>query len=128
MTSLMPSSSSGLVGGGTGPPPPPPLSSGRIPGGATEILYKGMRFLITERPTDFAMGSYLEELKRFNVNVVVRVCESSYDTQKLTDNGIEVIDLSFPDGQAPSQQVTHNTQSHQDSYLALTIHHFSAFR
>lgn len=58
----------GQVGGGA--PPKPLLILQRTPGGATEIAYKNMRFLITERPNDLGMNAYVEELKKFNVAVV----------------------------------------------------------
>jgi len=77
----------------------------RVPGACTEIEYKSLRFLITERPSDIGMGNYLEDLKRFNVSVVVRVCEATYSPEKLKSNGISVVDLSFPDGSPPPQQV-----------------------
>jgi protein tyrosine phosphatase type 4A len=64
-----------------------------------------MRFLITERPNDLGMNSYLEDLKRFNVKCVVRVCEGTYDVEKLVREGIVVRDLCFPDGQAPGEEV-----------------------
>jgi len=64
-----------------------------------------MRFLITERPSDVSMGSYLEELKKYHVTVVVRVCEPTYYPTKLVTNGINVLDLSFPDGQPPPQSI-----------------------
>jgi protein tyrosine phosphatase type 4A len=51
------------------------------------------------------MGNYLEDLKRFNVSVVVRVCEATYSPEKLKSEGINVVDLSFPDGSPPPQQV-----------------------
>ncbi len=77
----------------------------RIPGACTEIEYKSLRFLITERPSDIGMGNYLEDLKRYNVSVVVRVCESTYSPEKLKSEGINVVDLSFLDGSPPPQQV-----------------------
>jgi len=77
----------------------------RIPGACTEISYKGMRFLITERPNDIGMGTYVEELIRYKVATLVRVCESTYSPEKLSKNGIQVVDLSFADGQAPPQEV-----------------------
>jgi len=81
------------------------MSMVRVPGACTEITFKGMRFLITERPSDIGMSAYLEELKRYKVNVVVRVCEATYSPDRLVNGGIEVRDLSFPDGQPPPQQV-----------------------
>lgn len=77
----------------------------RVPGACTEIIFKNMRFLITERPSDLSMGNYLEELKKYHVSVVVRVCEPTYSPTKLITNGINVLDLSFPDGQPPPQAI-----------------------
>ena len=53
----------------------------------------------------------VQELKRYKVVVVVRVCEATYSPDKLLNGGIQVIDLSFPDGQPPPQQV-HDPSSH----------------
>jgi len=77
----------------------------RVPGACTEISYKGMRFLITQMPNDIGMNSYVEELTRYKVATLVRVCESTYSPEKLAKNGINCVDLSFPDGQAPPQEV-----------------------
>jgi protein tyrosine phosphatase type 4A len=70
-----------------------------------EIEYKGMRFLITYRPTDATMDKFVEELKKHNATDVVRVCEATYKTSKLTQEGITVIDLPFDDGTAPPEEV-----------------------
>lgn len=63
------------------------------------------RFLITERPKERNLGEYLKELKKYNVTDVVRVCEPSYTTDKLTEAGITVHDWSFDDGSSPPQEV-----------------------
>ncbi|XP_021948622.1 protein tyrosine phosphatase type IVA 1 [Folsomia candida] len=96
-----------------------PLLIQRTPGGATEIVYKQIRFLITERPNDLGMNSYLEDLKKFNVSMVVRVCEATYEVEKLLKEGIAVKDLEFPDGQPPPQEVI-------DAWLELVRSGFSA--
>lgn len=64
-----------------------------------------MRFLITERPNDIGMGNYMEQLKKYGVSHVVRVCEATYSTEKLKNIGIEVVDLLFPDGTPPPPEV-----------------------
>jgi protein tyrosine phosphatase type 4A len=51
------------------------------------------------------MGTYVDELKKYHVSTVVRVCEPTYSPTKLVKNGIDVLDLSFPDGQPPPQSV-----------------------
>lgn len=69
------------------------------------IEYKGMNFLITDRPTDITISNYLNELKRNNVITVVRVCEPTYETDELSSQGISVIDLPYDDGTPPPPQV-----------------------
>ncbi|XP_016983155.1 PRL-1 phosphatase [Drosophila gunungcola] len=69
------------------------------------IEYKGMKFLITDRPSDITISHYVMELKKNNVNTVVRVCEPSYNTDELETQGITVKDLAFEDGTFPPQQV-----------------------
>lgn len=51
------------------------------------------------------MQSYVDDLKKNQVTHVVRVCEPTYSTEKLEQNGIGVIDLSFSDGSPPPQEV-----------------------
>lgn len=72
---------------------------------STPIEHKGLSFLVTERPSDKWMGTYIEDLKAHNVSTVVRICEATYNADKIRKNGIEVVDLNFPDGQAPPQDV-----------------------
>jgi len=77
----------------------------RIPGSSSHIEYKNYSFLITERPNDLIMQSYIDDLKKYQVTHVVRVCEPTYATEKLEQNGIGVMDLSFSDGTPPPQEV-----------------------
>lgn len=69
------------------------------------IDYKGRRFLITDRPTDGNMTRYIQELKKHQVFDIVRVCEPTYATKQLEENGINVLDLPFDDGTAPPPDV-----------------------
>ncbi|XP_058981214.1 PRL-1 phosphatase isoform X2 [Musca domestica] len=69
------------------------------------IEFKGMKFLITDRPSDVTIHHYIMELKKNNVNTVVRVCEPSYNTDELEAQGITVKDLAFEDGTFPPQNV-----------------------
>ncbi|KAK9889426.1 hypothetical protein WA026_004696 [Henosepilachna vigintioctopunctata] len=72
---------------------------------SAEISYKGFRFLITDRPSDQTIPNYLQELKKHQVTAVVRVCQPSYKTEDLKNEGIEVYDLSFNDGTSPPKEV-----------------------
>lgn len=71
----------------------------------SEISYKEMRFLITDRPTDQTVANFIEELKKHNVLDVVRVCEPTYKVEELKNEGIEVTDLVFDDGTFPPSDV-----------------------
>jgi len=64
-----------------------------------------MRFLITDQPKDSNIEKYIEDLNRHGASVVVRVCESSYNADKIKQTGIRVIDAVFPDGQTPSADI-----------------------
>lgn len=71
----------------------------------SEISYKDMRFLITDRPTDQTITNFIEELKKHNVMDVVRVCEPTYKVEELRKEGIEVKDLVFDDGTFPPSEI-----------------------
>lgn len=47
-------------------------------------------------------------MKKYNCKVVCRVCEPTYNTDKLLENNIAVLDWQFPDGHGPPQQVVDN--------------------
>lgn len=70
-----------------------------------EIEYKSFRFLITDRPSDQNINSYIQELKKHGVAAVVRVCEPSYKTDELISQGIDVYDLEYDDGTFPPNEV-----------------------
>lgn len=90
------------------------------------VEFKGMKFLITDRPSDSNIQNYimvrsnpicspfpfspfatiiLQELKKNNVGTVVRVCDPSYKTDELESQGISVHDLPYDDGSPPPQQI-----------------------
>ncbi|XP_046384198.1 PRL-1 phosphatase [Ischnura elegans] len=71
----------------------------------SEIEYKNMRFLITDRPTDQNIHNYIQELKKHKVKDVVRVCEPTYKVEELRSEGIDVTDLAFEDGTSPPAEV-----------------------
>ncbi|KYN02303.1 PREDICTED: protein tyrosine phosphatase type IVA 1 [Cyphomyrmex costatus] len=70
-----------------------------------EIEYKNMKFLITDRPNDQTIHTFIQELKKHNVKDVVRVCEPTYKVEELKSEGINVIDLVFDDGTFPPNEV-----------------------
>nr|XP_058137067.1 protein tyrosine phosphatase type IVA 1-like [Dasypus novemcinctus] len=70
-----------------------------------EVTYKNMRFLITHNPTNATLSKFIEELKKYGVTTIVRVCEATYDTALVENEGIRVPDWPFDDGAPPSNQI-----------------------
>jgi protein tyrosine phosphatase type 4A len=62
-------------------------------------------FLITGSPSDDCLDSYMDTLKRAGVKHVVRLCESSYNAEKLVDAGFKHHDWPFEDGGVPSVEI-----------------------
>uniref|UniRef100_A0AAX7VU73 Protein tyrosine phosphatase 4A2b n=1 Tax=Astatotilapia calliptera TaxID=8154 RepID=A0AAX7VU73_ASTCA len=58
---------------------------------AVEIVYERMRFLITHNPTNATLNKFTEELKKFEVNTLVRVCDATYDKAPVEKEGIQVL-------------------------------------
>ena len=73
-----------------------------------EVTYRSMRFLITHNLTNATLSKFLEELKKYGVTTIVRVCEATYDTTLLEKEGIHVLDWPFDDGAPPSNQIVDN--------------------
>ena len=70
-----------------------------------EVTYRNMRFLITHNPTNATLSKFIEELKKYGVTTIVRVCEATYDTTLVDKEGIHVLDWPFDDGAPPSNQI-----------------------
>lgn len=73
-----------------------------------EVVHKNMRFLITHNPTNGSIGKFLEILRQYDTDTVVRVCKSTYDTEPLTTKGIKVLDWEFQDGAALPKLIVEN--------------------
>jgi len=70
-----------------------------------EISFRNMRFLIIDCPTDRTLPQFIETLTNANAQVVVRVCDPTYDADVLKKEGILVMDWAFDDGMAPPPQI-----------------------
>ena len=64
-----------------------------------------LRFLITDRPNDSTINTFIEELEKHQARAVVRVCEPTYETKPLSEHGIDVLDWEFSDGSPPPPEV-----------------------
>jgi len=69
------------------------------------IEFKNTRFLIFDAPTDQNVDVYIKEMKNHHVKHLIRACDPSYETDKLTSDGIEVHEMPFTDGGAPPDEV-----------------------
>ena len=73
--------------------------------GPSEIVHRNMRFVIIDRPTRSNVKQYIEQLKKHNTSMVVRVCEPTYDDTAFENEGIIVRELMFEDGAEPPATV-----------------------
>ena len=69
------------------------------------IEYKQYRFLVMDAPTDTNLPAYTDILKKKHAVALVRACEPTYKTQRLTAAGIRVIDMPFDDGDPPPEHM-----------------------
>ncbi|KAI8919068.1 hypothetical protein PhCBS80983_g04664 [Powellomyces hirtus] len=77
----------------------------RMPNPPAFVEYKNLRFLIFDAPSDRTLDLYLNELDKYNVTDVVRVCDPTYDKETLAKKGMTVHDWPFPDGDPPPNHV-----------------------
>jgi len=76
-----------------------------LPNSPSLVEHKGCRFVICDAPNDENVDVYIQEFKKFNISHLVRACDPSYKTDKLTAAGITVHEMPFPDGGFPSDEV-----------------------
>ncbi|XP_076973726.1 protein tyrosine phosphatase type IVA 1-like isoform X2 [Tamandua tetradactyla] len=72
---------------------------------AVEVTYKNVRFLITHNRTNSTLSKFVEELKKYGISTIVKVCEATYDTAHVEKEDIHVLDWPFDDGAPPSNQI-----------------------
>lgn len=70
-----------------------------------EVTYGNMRFLIAHNPTSATLNKCIEELKKYGVTTIVRMCEAMYDTILEEEEGIQVLDWPFDDVSSLSNQI-----------------------
>lgn len=70
-----------------------------------EIEYKSMRFLILEQPQDATIQNYIKILKEHKVTHLVCATDPTYKTEGFKENQINVTEMSFADGSAPSSDI-----------------------
>ena len=83
------------------------------------VEYEKYQFLIMSAPDDSNMPRYLQDMKDYNVTLLMRTCDNSYSEDKIKEQGIEVRELSFPDGSAPPKGII-------EEWLSIVSEHFSS--
>eukprot|EP00347_Sterkiella_histriomuscorum_P021792 403332751 len=71
----------------------------------TKIDYKELNFLILSAPVDSLMRQTIKDLKHNNCNILVRTCEKTYNEDMIRQEGIQILDLEFPDGYSPPRHI-----------------------
>ncbi|XP_061596965.1 protein tyrosine phosphatase type IVA 2 isoform X1 [Cololabis saira] len=123
---------------------------------AVEISYDCMKFLITHNPTNATLNKFTEvsprfplpdcvscsfrspsknpplgvsqELKKSEVNTLVRVCDATYDKAPVEKEGIQVLDWPFDDGAPPPTQIVDdwlkllNTKFRDEPGCCIAVH------
>lgn len=69
------------------------------------IEQHNVKIIIMDSPSDGTASAYVKELKRLGVTDVVRTCERTYSPEPFEMEGLQVHDMVFPDGAAPTQDV-----------------------
>lgn len=71
----------------------------------TRIQAGNLKCLILDAPSCENLHSYLQEMLDFGVTDLVRTCEKTYDDTIVTNAGIAVHEMVFPDGEAPPSEI-----------------------
>ena len=80
----------------------------------TKIDFENLKFLIMSAPVDSIMKQTVkvtltiiieQDLKHYNCDILVRTCERTYNEQMILEEGIQIIELEFPDGNSPPKAV-----------------------
>ncbi|XP_032746308.1 protein tyrosine phosphatase type IVA 1-like isoform X2 [Rattus rattus] len=93
---------------------------------SVEVTYQNMRFLITHNPTNATLNKFIEELKKYGVTTIVRVCKATHDTTLVEKESI--IEWPFDDGAPPSNQIVHDWLSlvkikfHEEPGCCIAVH------
>jgi len=84
---------------------PSTSASKSISTNSTYLEDKTHRFMIMDAPTDSNLPGYVDMLVKKNVKYLVRACEPSYSVAALNKSGITVVEMPFPDGDPPSNEI-----------------------
>mmetsp|Transcript_21848 Transcript_21848/g.62036 ORF Transcript_21848/g.62036 Transcript_21848/m.62036 type:complete len:171 (-) Transcript_21848:38-550(-) len=69
--------------------------------GLRMVEHGKFKIIIMDAPSDSNSAVYVKALKELGVTDVVRTCEPTYSTERFEKEGIQVHEMTFPDGAAP---------------------------
>jgi protein tyrosine phosphatase type 4A len=71
----------------------------------SQINFGKLNFLITHSPSENSLESYIQDLERYHVSCLVRVCDPTYSAEMIKERGIRVYDWKFDDGGWPPMEI-----------------------
>ena len=71
----------------------------------SEVVYKHLKFVIMDSPSEQNVSQYVKELQRARVTHLVRACEPHYKNKYMEDVGIVCNGMEFPDGDPPPEEI-----------------------
>uniref|UniRef100_A0A5K3FE27 Protein tyrosine phosphatase type IVA 3 n=1 Tax=Mesocestoides corti TaxID=53468 RepID=A0A5K3FE27_MESCO len=71
----------------------------------TDVIYKGMHFVIMDSPTADTAQNFAKECSRLRVSDIIRVCEDKYPVEPFENLGISVHHWEFDDGSLPPDDI-----------------------
>lgn len=72
------------------------------------INYNNLNIYITSSPNEYSLDCFIDKIKTYNINHVIRVCSPMYDKNKLIKKNINFYDMEFEDGTIPSHIIIKN--------------------
>ena len=88
-----------------------------------EITKNNRQFLITGSPTNETIDNYITELKKRNINIVIKLNEKDmYDTNKFKQNDIDFIHIKIEDGNIPNEEDILKLIEIGNEYNSICVH------
>lgn len=88
----------------------------------TIIEYHNHTFMITDSPNDKNIDKYIEQYERYNVSIIVRLCEPYYDSTIIEKKGIRIVELPYEDGGIPNSDIINKWNQLVSNNKVIAIH------
>jgi len=88
-----------------------------------DIIKNNRRFIVTSSPTNENIYFYITELKKKNINIVIKLTEKDlYDPIKFKDNDIDFIHIEIEDGNIPNEEDILKLIDIGNEYNSICVH------